>query len=135
MSLRKYTLRPAKQMDSYTVRPRTPACAVTDTRARLVVPIPKERPVRDEAYRRRVAALPCAHCGRIGQSQAAHGDEGKGMGIKSSDETCFPLCADSPGRRGCHSLLGSSGLFSQAVRRKLEAYYSEQTRRALGAAA
>ena len=42
----------------------------------------KAAPVRNEAYRRAVASLPCAICGLYGYSQAAHGSEGKGMGMK-----------------------------------------------------
>ncbi len=93
---------------------------------------PKSRPVRDESYRRLVAALDCAHCGRPGPSQAAHADFGKGLGMKSSDETCFPLCADSPGRQGCHSIIGASGMFKREHRRTLEAKYAAQTRERLG---
>ena len=92
---------------------------------------PKAAPMRSEKYRRLVASLPCAHCGKAGPSQAAHADEGKGLAMKASDETCYPLCADSPGRRGCHSLIGASGLFSREQRRTLEARYAEQTRKAL----
>ena len=94
--------------------------------------IPKRPPVRDEAYRRLVAALPCAHCGRAGPSQAAHADAGKGLGMKSCDLTCFPLCADGPGRKGCHSMIGASGLFTKEQRRTLEAKYAAQTRKELG---
>lgn len=96
-----------------------------------MIGIPKTKYVRSEAYRRRVAELPCAHCGKPGPSQCAHADEGKGLGIKSSDESCFPLCADSVGRRGCHSLIGASGMFSREQRRYLESKYAEQTRRLL----
>lgn len=100
--------------------------------ADAVTSYPKASPVRDEAYRRRVAALPCAHCGKHGPSQCAHGDEGKGMGIKACDLTCWPACADSPGRRGCHSLIGASGMFSREQRRTLETQYAAATRKALG---
>jgi hypothetical protein len=96
------------------------------------VSFPKARPVRDESYRRLVAALPCAHCGKPGPSQAAHGDEGKGIGLKACDLTCYPLCADSPGRRGCHSILGASGMFTKEQRRHLEASYATLTRERLG---
>jgi hypothetical protein len=119
--------RPAKVIE-YEPRPRAKAVAVADHRARLVVPLPKRAPWRSEQYRRLVAALPCAHCGRPGPSQAAHADEGKGLGIKASDETCFPLCADAPGWRGCHSVIGSSGQFTREQRRELEARYGQQTR-------
>ena len=116
---------------TYTPRPR--AVAVSTGEARMSVPIPKENQLRDESYRRLVASLPCAHCGRPGPSQAAHADMGKGMGIKSSDATCYPLCADAPGRRGCHALIGSDGMFSRDQRRALEARYAEKTRQMLAA--
>lgn len=97
-----------------------------------VEPIPKQPPYRSEAYRRLVAALACAHCRRPGPSQCAHGDEGKGLAMKSSDLTCFPLCADEPGRRGCHSMIGASGMFTREQRRALEQTYAAQTRKTLG---
>ncbi len=66
-------------------------------------PAPKEpEPVRDEDYRRLVAALPCALCGVIGASQTAHGNRGKGMGMKTSDLTCFPAC--HAGANDCHGM-------------------------------
>ena len=86
---------------TYTPRPRMPAAARDDGKARLVVQRPKESPVRSDEYLRLVAAMPCAMCGIEGYSQAAHADEGKGMGIKSDDRTCFPLCAPRPGIPGC----------------------------------
>lgn len=98
----------------------------------MTVGYPKAKPVRDESYRRLVASLPCSHCGRLGPSQAAHGDEGKGLGLKASDLTCYPLCADSPGRQGCHSIIGASGMFSKEHRRILEKRYAAQTRETLG---
>ena len=131
--MRKYTPREATQ-STYTAKPRPQAVAAAGP-ARAIVSLPKRPPVRDEAYRRLVAALPCAHCGKPGPSQAAHADEGKGMGMKSSDETCFPLCADEPGRQGCHSQIGGgmsgSGWFTREQRRYLETKYAEQTRKAL----
>jgi len=68
-----------------------------------VASIPKTEPVRSEAYRRLVAALPCAHCGIEGLSQHAHTNAGKAKGRKACDLDAMPLCADSPGRVGCHS--------------------------------
>ena len=45
-----------------------------------VVQVPKDAPVRSEAYRRAVASLPCIACGIQGYSQAAHlQPEAKGM--------------------------------------------------------
>lgn len=88
----------------------------------------KERPARDSAYLRAVAALPCIHCGRHGPSQAAHADHGKGLGIKASDYETFPLCADGPGRVGCHTIIGSTGAFPREIRRALEQRYVSATR-------
>jgi len=89
---------------------------------------PKTRPVRDEAYRRAVAALPCARCGIHGYSQAAHPNTGKGMGTKTDDRLCFPLCADRPGERGCHSLFDQGAIFDKASRRIMEQQWIERTR-------
>jgi len=63
----------------------------------------EKKPIRSEEYRRLVASLPCFHCGLQGSSQAAHPNSGKGRGVKESDLSCFPLCADRPGIKGCHS--------------------------------
>ncbi len=128
--MRRPAPKPAKQCD-YTPRPRTPALRRDDGKARMSVPIPKERPARDEAYRRLVAALPCAHCGRPGPSQVCHVDQGKGMGIKTSDYDTWPGCADTPLRQGCHSIIGSSGQYTKDQRRELEARYAAQTRETL----
>lgn len=98
-------------------------------------PAPKENPVRHERYRRIVAALACACCGIEGRSQAAHQNTGKGLGLKADDRLCFPMCADIPGRRGCHSWLDQGGLYSRDDRRRFERLASERTRatvRAMG---
>jgi hypothetical protein len=96
----------------------------------LVTSIPKENVVRSEAYRRLVAAMPCIHCGLDGSSQAAHGDEGKGAHIKSSDLTCYPACTDGPGRVGCHSLIGTLRIYTAEVRRPMEEDFARRTRAA-----
>lgn len=73
---------------------------------------PKVHKVRSEPYRRYVASLPCYRCGIHGYSQAAHADEGKGMGLKTDDLTCYPLCGPhyfaSTGEitAGCHEFVG-----------------------------
>ena len=100
----------------------------SDGKARAHVSVPKAAPVRDKDYRRWVASLPCAHCGIEGYSQAAHGDEGKGMGIKSSDTTCYPACGPRLGEVGCHYLLGSTGKAPRSIRRMLEQQYADETR-------
>lgn len=72
---------------------------------------PKVPKVRSEPYRRYVASLPCYRCGIHGYSQAAHADDGKGMGLKTDDLTCYPLCGPhhSVGMfmlPGCHDYVG-----------------------------
>ena len=95
--------------------------------------VEKSAPVRSEAYRRLVAAMPCVICGMVGYGQAAHGSAGKGMGIKASDLELFCLCADRPGVRGCHSLLDQGALFTKAVRRELEPVWAADTQRRIKA--
>lgn len=120
----KHPMKEATQ-STYTPRPRAPALRVHDGKARMVVPLPKSAPVRSEAYRRLVAAMPCMSCQRHGPSQCAHADEGKGMSIKSDDRTCFPACVE------CHILIGASGMFSRDERRKIERLYGARTRAAI----
>lgn len=72
---------------------------------------PKENAVRSEEYRRLVAALPCAHCGIHGISQHAHENEQKGKSLKLDDRRAMPLCADQPGREGCHKKFDEYRLF------------------------
>lgn len=130
----KTPIRPARpdrsaEFASYTLpKPTTEPILFIEGMTRICVPVSKKPPVRDESYRRLVAALPCAHCGRAGPSQCAHADEGKGMAMKSDDDGCFPLCPDSPGRVGCHTLIGASGKFNKEQRRYLEQKYAQQTR-------
>lgn len=86
---------------------------------------------RSEQHRRNVAALPCLSCGAQKRSQAAHlnfAALGKGMGIKLSDALCVPLCADSLGRRGCHSLLDQGGVYDKATAKTLQLKWLHQTR-------
>ena len=126
--------RPARQWESDAMPSQKPKVElrISDGKARAVVALPKKPPFRSKAYRRLVSALPCAHCKRPGPSQCAHADEGKGLAIKASDLETYPLCADTPGRRGCHSLIGASGMFTREQRRALERTYVAQTRARLG---
>ena len=95
---------------------------------------PKSQPVRSAAYRRIVASLPCCICGVPGYSQAAHGSDGKGMGIKACDlKTLFPACCDRPGVRGCHSRLDQGALLSKAARHALEPVWAADTQRKIHA--
>ena len=108
-----------------------PRAANMGSATTAAAPIPKAAPVRSEALRRAVASLPCVICGMPGYSQAAHGSEGKGMGIKACDLTLFPACCDRPGVRGCHSQLDQGALFTKAVRREREPVWAADTRRKL----
>ena len=94
-------------------------------------PVAKPETVESEAYRRLVAKLPCIHCCAVGYSQAAHPNTGKGAGIKTSDLDCFPLCADRPGVRGCHSRFDQGALFTKERRREIESQWGRQTRAAI----
>lgn len=93
----------------------------------LANPITKAHPVRNEAYRRAVASLPCVICGVPGYSQAAHGSAGKGMGLKACDLTLFPACCDRPDVLGCHSQLDQGAMFKKAVRHELEPVWATDT--------
>lgn len=102
---------------------------IEDGKARMVISLPKLAPKRSEQYRRWVASLACAHCGRAGPSQCAHSDAGtKGMRLKDCDSRCYPLCADAPIRQGCHSMIGASGSFTREQRRTLEKTYGYDTK-------
>lgn len=93
------------------------------------VAAPKDLPIRSQAYLRLVAQLPCKACGIWGFSQAAHANTGKGMGAKACDLNTFPLCADRPGQRGCHSLFDQGGLFAKEARRLIEPAWVADTQR------
>lgn len=97
-------------------------------------PIVKQQPVRSERYRRLVAAMPCIHCGIDGHSQAAHPNTGKGAGMKTDDRLCFPLCADRPSVRGCHSLFDQGAMFTREERRLVEPIWAACTAEAIKAA-
>lgn len=58
-------------------------------------------PARDDDYRTFIRRQPCCVCGRT-PSEAAHTGLDGGMGQKSSDYSCVPLC------RGCHTSGGSA---------------------------
>lgn len=91
--------------------------------------VAKAAPVRSEAYRRLVSSLPCIACSIQGYSQAAHANTGKGMGTKACDLQTFPLCADRPGQRGCHSLFDQGALFGKEARRLIEPAWVADTQR------
>lgn len=87
--------------------------------------VEKDNPLRSEAYRRAVASLPCKVCGIEGRSQAAHANMGKGLGIKSDDRTCFPLCHE------CHQQFDQGAMFDRETRRQIEIDWGVDARRTI----
>jgi len=81
--------------------------------ARLIG-FPKPLTFRSEKLRRAVAELPCVCCGRVGETQAAHSNLGKGMAIKASDARIAALCT------ACHHTLDQGGTMSKEQRRAFE---------------
>jgi hypothetical protein len=126
----KFQPRPAKIIgDGYTLRPRGPACARSDGKARMVVQIPKATPVESEPYRRLVAARPCINCGLELYSQAAHPNTNKAKGAKADDRLCFPLC--HVGGNSCHPRFDLYQLYGRAMQSDLEPRWARETQRAI----
>jgi Recombination enhancement, RecA-dependent nuclease len=100
-----YAPRPAKQLDGYTPRPRASAVAISDGKARLVVPVPKGpacKPgktaptVAESAWMDAITTLGCIACildGHQGRPGAVHHilSGGRRMGH------LFTLCLCQPG--------------------------------------
>jgi hypothetical protein len=78
--------------------------------ARLIG-IPKPHTFRSAKLREVVAGLPCVCCGRVGNTQAAHGNQGKGMALKVSDAMIAALCIP------CHTELDQGKTMDKAERR------------------
>lgn len=93
-----------------------------------IVATPKDTPERSESYRRWVATLACAECGVQGFSQAAHPNQGRGLGQKASDLDCFALCCTRPGILGCHAAHDQLVGMGRETRRARELRYIERTR-------
>jgi len=113
---------------------RVASVRIMETREVLVMPIEKESPVRSESYWRFVAAQPCFGCGTEGQSQAAHPNMSKGLGIKTSDLLCFPLCVSRFGKVGCHQLHDQRVEIGRHESREIEAAYVQRMQRIAKAA-
>lgn len=130
-----WTPKPCKAID-YEPRPRAAAVAVADTRARLVVQVPKCEPVQHEGYMAAVRKLPCYRCGVVGFTQFCHSDQGKGMGLKTDCREGWPGCGPhlvpSAGGyamdSGCHYYVGTAGIFTKLLRRKFEDEAARHTR-------
>jgi len=111
---------------SWTPRPR-PVAALLKPSDAPVKAAPKERePVRDEGYRRLVAAMPCAHCRIGGASQCAHPNAGKAKSKKACDLLTFPLCHE--GANGCHRAWDEYRLGGRDAQAELEPIYAARTR-------
>lgn len=63
--------------------------------SRMVRPQPKEKPVKDEAFKAFVRAKKCSVCGKREVVAHHHPEKGKSvMGGKVSDRRCIPFCLD-----------------------------------------
>lgn len=115
---------------------RAPAVRIADQCDRLVVPLSKEEALQHLGYMDLVRAMHCAHCGKAPRSQFCHSDAGKGTGLKTDCRRGWPGCGDDITRNqeGCHTLIGSRGVFTKVQRRLLEDKYAAQTRAAILAA-
>ena len=85
---------------------------------------PKSQRTDSNKLRKAVASLPCQNCGKEGETQAAHCNQGKGMALKTSDSTLAALCVE------CHRALDQGGIEREA-RREYEAAMNLKTLRAL----
>ena len=94
-----------------------------------VPPIKKGEHLRNEHYLRAVASLPCCVCGIVGYSQAAHANRGKGAGFKTDDRTCFALCCDRPGVKGCHPKFDQYELYPKDAAALVAEAWGADTRR------
>ena len=101
--------REAKQVQ-YVARPREVATA--SVALPMAQPVLKDNRHESEPWRRAVAALPCVLCQREGETQAAHRNEGKGMGVKTDDALTAALC------HTCHSAIDQGPDFSRDERRR-----------------
>jgi len=124
--------RPAKQYEG-TKGPQPRACARPEVVARLVVPVPKLKPIQHEGYMAAVRRLRCYRCGIVGFTQFCHSDEGKGIGIKTDCREGWPGCGphfDASGVmvNGCHHYVGTSGSMPRAEKRQFEDDASRDTR-------
>lgn len=72
----------------------------------------KQTPYRSDRWLKAVAGLHCVRCFREGATQAAHRNEGKGMGMKVDDMLTAALCVD------CHAEIDSGKGMSRQERRE-----------------
>jgi hypothetical protein len=76
---------------------------------------PKRTYIRSRALLMQVASLECQHCGKHGETQAAHTNWGfgKGRGIKADDNMIAALC------QTCHAKIDSGSKLSRAERMEM----------------
>lgn len=74
---------------------------------------PKDNAHRSRKWLMAVASLPCVVCGVEGQTQAAHRDFGKGLGIKTDDALTASLCVT------CHAELGHGSTYDRDQKRAI----------------
>lgn len=68
---------------------------------------------RSQRWLKHVASLPCVRCGIWGFTQAAHRNEGKGMGLKVDDCLTAALCVD------CHRYIDQDKGLTRNERREM----------------
>lgn len=101
---------------SFTVAPRAARIVRADAPREVgKAQVAKPRAERWESvpWRRAVASLACVLCGRTGETQCAHRNEGKGMGVKVDDCLSAALCG------GCHREIDQGATMTREQRREL----------------
>ena len=75
----------------------------------------KHNYIRSPRLLRLVASLPCQHCGKEGETQAAHTNwgHGKGRGIKADDNMTAALC------QSCHAEIDQGARLSKEERQRM----------------
>ena len=119
----KITWPPQRQatQSTYTPRARTPAVAIADGKARMVLAAPKRIYIRSQELREAYRLLPCqfwfgnAVCGLTDTCccHANAGIFGKGMGIKADDSRAAAGC------QGHHWMLDQGSIWPKRERRTL----------------
>lgn len=72
----------------------------------------KQNTYRSPRWLRAVASIPCVICFREGMTQAAHRNQGKGMGIKTDDCFTAALCQE------CHADIDQGASMTRQERRE-----------------
>lgn len=119
-SFSRHPPREAKQIGpGYTPRARPPSRAqglvssLSIARASTPLPAaPKDATHRSDAWRRAVASLDCVLCGKAGETQCAHRNEGKAMAAKTDDALSAALCI------ACHSEIDQGSKLTRNERRE-----------------